>query len=62
MADVPQCQTAQQGVAQGVDGNISVRVGHEARGGRNLHPAQPHGKALGQGVYVVTVTYSDIHT
>ena len=61
MPDVPQRQAAQQGVTKCVDGHIPVRMGYEARGGGYLNAAQPHGKVRGQGVYVVSVSYSDIH-
>ena len=62
VADIPQRQAAQQGVAEGVDGHITVGMCHKAGGRRDLHAAQPHGQAIGQGVHVVTVTYSDIHS
>ena len=61
MADVPEGEGAEEGVAQGVDGHVAVRVGHEARFRRDADPAQPHGKPFREGVYVVSVSDSDIH-
>ena len=61
MADVAEGERAKQRVAQRVDGHVAVGMGHKARGGGNLHAAQPHREVGRQGVHVVSITYSDIH-
>ena len=55
-------KAAQKGVAEGVDGHIAVRVGHETTVAGNLHAAQPHRQSRGEGVHVVPVSSPDIHS
>ena len=62
MADVPQRQAPQQGVAQGMDGDIAVGVGYKAGFGRDADAAQPHRQAFGQCMHVITVANSNIHS
>ena len=53
---------AQQGVAQGVDRHVSVRVGDAPFRVGDLHASQNQRQAVGQSVYVVSVSYSEIHS
>ena len=60
--DVAQRRGAQQGVAQGVDRHVSVRVGDAPFRVGDLHASQNQRQAVGQRVYVVSVSYSEIHS
>ena len=61
MADVPEGEGPEEGVAEGVDGHVAVRVGHEAGFGGDADPAQPHRQPLREGVHVVSVSNSEFH-
>lgn len=58
----PSAGGAQQGVAQGVDRHVSVRVGDAPFRVGDLHASQNQRQAVGQSVYVVSVSYSEIHS
>lgn len=60
--DVAQRRGAQQSVAQGVDRHVSVRVGDAPFRVGDLHASQNQRQAVGQSVYVVSVSYSEIHS
>ena len=63
MADVAQGQAAQQGVAQGVDGHVPVRMGDAADGTVYPDASQPQRQSLRQGMDVISVTDFDFfHT
>ena len=61
LADVAQGGGTQQGVADGVNRHVSVRMGDEPFGERNFDPSQHQLQAVGQRVHVVAVSYSEIH-
>ena len=62
MPDIPQCQCAQKGVAERVYGHVSVGMGNKAASARfNVHSSQVHVNAFAQAVYIITLTYPDIH-
>ena len=61
MADVPEGQRPENGVAEGVDRDVSVRVRHETDRRGDVHPAQPHGQPFFEGVHVVSVSDSEFH-
>ena len=61
MADVPEGEGPEEGVAQGVDGDVAVRMGNKARFRRDAHPAQPHRQPFGEGVHVISVSDSEFH-
>ena len=52
VADVTQRGGTQQGIAQGMDGNVGVAVAQQASLPFNLDAAQPQGSTLDQAVYV----------
>ena len=60
--DVAQRCGAQQCVAYGVYRHVAVRMRHESFRVRNFDPAQHQGQPVGQRVYVVSVSYSEIHS
>ena len=62
VADIPEGQRPEEGVAKGVDGDIAVRMGHEARFRRDADPAQPHRQPFCEGMHVVSVSDSDFHS
>ena len=51
-ADIAVRDGAEQGVGQGVQRHVAVRMGEHAAIGRDLHPAQPDMVAGGEGVHV----------
>ena len=61
MTDIPEGEGPEEGVAEGVDGDIPVRMGHEARFRRDAHPAQPHRQPFREGVHVISVSDSEFH-
>jgi hypothetical protein len=61
MPDVAEGEGAEDGVAEGVDGDVAVGMGYEALVGGNLHPAEPHRKPGSEGVYVVSVADFEVH-
>ncbi len=62
VADVPEGQGPENGVAERVDGHIAVRVRHETDRRGDVHPAQPHGQPFLEGVHVVSVSDSEFHS
>ena len=57
--DVAQRKGAQQGVAQGMDGDVAVGMGDETLFAVDPVASQPHGQAFPQGVHIISV--SDPH-
>ena len=62
VADVAQRERAQQGVAERVDGDIAVRVRHEALRALDAHSAQPHRQSIRQAVDVISLAYPYSHS
>ena len=61
VADVPEGQGPEEGVAEGVDGHVSVRMGDKAGRRRDAYAAQPHRQPIRKGMHVVSVSDSEFH-
>ena len=61
MPYVAQLKGAKKGIAESMYYNVSVRVGNQALAVRYIHSAKDKPKARCQKMYVVTVSYSEIH-
>ena len=62
LSDVDQGESAKKSVAERVYRNIAVRVCDASHRAFNLYSAQPYRQSFSEGVYVISVTDSDIHT
>jgi hypothetical protein len=60
-SDISQGQCTQQGVAQGVNGHISVRMGNAPDRAFHLYTSKPQWQSFRQGMDIISVTYSYIH-
>lgn len=60
-ADVAESGRSQQGVAQGVEGDVTVRVRHQPPDVRNAHAPEHHVIAVSEGVNVEPLTDTEIH-
>ncbi len=61
VADVAEREGAEQGVAEGVDRHVPVRVGHETHRALDLHAAEPHRQPFPQRMYIVAWSNPVIH-
>ena len=60
MTYVPERKGPEQGVTKGVYRHVSVRMGYAAHGTVYPYASQPQGKLRCQGVYVISLTDSEI--
>jgi hypothetical protein len=61
LSDISQSKCAEKRVAKGVYRYVSVRVRNAAQRALYLYSSQPERKSLSQCVYIVSVSYSDVH-
>ena len=61
VTDVPEGKGPEEGVAEGVDGHVAVRMGDKAGFRGDAHAAQPHRQPFREGVHVISVSDSEFH-
>jgi hypothetical protein len=59
VADIPESESAEEGVAKGVDSYVSVRMGHEADRTLDAHSSEPHRQTFSYRMYIISVTDSE---
>jgi len=57
MAYVSETESPENGVAQGMDGDIAVRMGDKSLFGRYLHSTKMHREPFPQGMDIIAVSY-----
>ena len=62
VSDVAQGGGTQQGIAQGVDGNVGIAVSQQSALPRNIDTTQPQGPALDQAVNVKSHSHAHHHS
>ena len=60
LANVSEREGTEDGIAEGVDGHVSVGMGYEAVSVGYVCSAKTHTEAFSQCVHVIPVSYSDI--
>ncbi len=61
LTDVTQRQRPEQGIAQRVQGHITIGMSGQSFAVRNAYTAQHHVVAIGEGMHIQSLSYALLH-